>query len=169
MGLSTNFDLCQQWMKECDSHENCSASQDAPQLPTRLIDTGPENSACCPTLINTSDSDDATRKGLRYACLSWCWGKVPPLVITKNQQHMPPFEGLPATFRDTLTVSRELQLRYIWIDALCIIQDDLEDWQKECARMADIYRNGAVTIAARDSADCTAGFLERANPIGLQC
>ena len=65
--------------------------------------------------------------------------------------------------------SRELQVRYIWIDALCIVQDDLEGWQKECARMADIYRNAVVTIAARNSAGCRSSFLGRENPVRLRC
>ena len=55
---------------------------------------------------------------------------------------------LPKTFRDAVTITRNLGIRYLWIDSLCIIQDSEEDWIRESSRMGRIYRDAAVTIFA---------------------
>lgn len=60
-------------------------------------------------------------------------------------------------FRDAITITRNLGLRYIWIDSVCTIQGDAHDWDIESARMADIYRHGYLTIAAASSAVSTGG------------
>ena len=70
---------------------------------------------------------------------------------------------LPATFRDAVTITRNLGLRYIWIDSLCIIQDSKEDWEHEAARMADVYKNSYVTIAAESASNCHEGILKQRN------
>ncbi len=57
-------------------------------------------------------------------------------------------DDLPPTFRDAVTVVRKLGLRYLWIDSLCIIQKDLEDWQIESARMSSIFRNAYLVLGA---------------------
>ncbi|RMJ06945.1 hypothetical protein CDV36_013449 [Fusarium kuroshium] len=59
-------------------------------------------------------------------------------------------KSLPQTFQDAIEIARGLNVRYLWIDALCIIQneDDHEDWKRECGNMASIYRNSHVTVAA---------------------
>ena len=58
------------------------------------------------------------------------------------------FNELPKTFQDAVTINRKLGIRHIWIDSLCIIQDDDEDWRMESSKMASIYQNGFLTIAA---------------------
>jgi hypothetical protein len=68
---------------------------------------------------------------------------------------------LPATFRDAVTITRNLGIRYIWIDSLCIIQNSKEDWEHEAARMADVYKNSYVTIAAESSGNSHEGILKR--------
>jgi hypothetical protein len=73
-----------------------------------------------------------------------------------------PMSTLPKTFRDAITFTRGLGLRYIWIDSLCIIQNSKSDWKEEAARMADIYKNAYMTIAAESSRDSHQGmFSER--------
>lgn len=59
---------------------------------------------------------------------------------------------LPKTFQDALTLIRKLGLKYLWIDSLCILQDDPEDWRIEGSKMATIYANSYITIAATNSA-----------------
>ena len=72
---------------------------------------------------------------------------------------------LPKTFRDAVSVTRALDVRYIWIDSLCIVQDDLEDWEQEAAKMASIYENSFLTIAAVDSPNSNGGlFLDSITP-----
>lgn len=71
---------------------------------------------------------------------------------------------LPQTFRDAVTITRRLGLRYLWIDSLCICQDDIEDWARESGRMADVYSNAYVVIAANRSSDCTGGCFHKRAP-----
>ncbi|KAI1734706.1 heterokaryon incompatibility protein-domain-containing protein [Xylaria scruposa] len=68
-------------------------------------------------------------------------------------------EKCPATFRDAIKITRILGIRYLWIDSLCIIQNDIDDWQRESSRMKDVYQNAYLTIAAVSAADDTEGFL----------
>lgn len=70
-----------------------------------------------------------------------------------------PYTRLPKTFQHAVTAARELGLRYLWIDSLCIIQDSREDWERHCFVMPDIYRNAIVTIAGPAAVDCNSGFL----------
>lgn len=68
-------------------------------------------------------------------------------------------DELPQTFRDAINITRDLGLRYIWIDSLCIIQDSLEDWSLEVSCMVDIYINAYVTLAADLAFNLDAGFF----------
>ncbi|RYP18202.1 hypothetical protein DL765_004059 [Monosporascus sp. GIB2] len=70
-----------------------------------------------------------------------------------------PFETLPKTFQDAVIVTRYLGFRYLWIDAICILQDSAQDWLEEAPTMATVYRNSACTIAAHTSKGETDGFL----------
>lgn len=53
-----------------------------------------------------------------------------------------------------------LGIQYIWVDALCIIQDDGQDWEKESRKMATVYSEARVTIIAASSTSCHSGFLD---------
>lgn len=70
-----------------------------------------------------------------------------------------PVSSLPRTFRDAVTATRALGLRYLWIDSLCIVQDDPEDWAREAGRMAGVYGGAHVVIAANRAGGCEEGFL----------
>ncbi|RSM05408.1 hypothetical protein CDV31_009560 [Fusarium ambrosium] len=69
---------------------------------------------------------------------------------------------LPRTFRDALNITRPLGIRYLWIDSLCIIQDDPEDWQAEAVQN-DTYLGSANNIAASDALDSTQGCFPEEN------
>jgi hypothetical protein len=73
-----------------------------------------------------------------------------------------PVDSLCKTFQDAIIVTQALGLGYLWIDSLCIIQDDEHDWDQESATMADVYGNAVVNIAATNAIDGSAGlFVER--------
>lgn len=59
-----------------------------------------------------------------------------------------PLSELPQTFVDAILLTRNLGFEYLWIDSLCIIQDDNGDWIRESARMAEIYQGAILTISA---------------------
>jgi hypothetical protein len=69
------------------------------------------------------------------------------------------FADLPKTFQDAIMVARYLGVRYLWIDALCIVQDDKIDWHREALSMGNIYQNAICTIAVHDALDDSQGFL----------
>jgi hypothetical protein len=102
-----------------------------------------------------------------YACLSHCWGRKPVLETTPESidefQRSIPWNAIPATFRDAIEFTRALGLQYLWIDSLCIIQHDTSvpsDWQRESSRMASIYENSYITLAAATSQDSTIGCFD---------
>ncbi|RYP70687.1 hypothetical protein DL771_005291 [Monosporascus sp. 5C6A] len=66
---------------------------------------------------------------------------------------------MPRTFQDAIRVTRHLRIPYLWINSLCTVQDDRDDWAREAARMADYYTGAEIVIAASSSAGCTDGFL----------
>ncbi|RYP84184.1 hypothetical protein DL770_005226 [Monosporascus sp. CRB-9-2] len=70
-----------------------------------------------------------------------------------------PMQRLPQTIQDAIQVSHFLGLQFIWVDALCIIQDSPEDWKAEAMRMADVYENSLITIAASGASSCHEGLF----------
>lgn len=74
------------------------------------------------------------------------------------------FASMPRTLQDAVTVTNRLDVEYLWIDSLCIIQDDDRDMARELADMPRIYGNAYVTICAASAKSCHEGFLhDRAN------
>lgn len=67
----------------------------------------------------------------------------------------------PQTLQDAVTITRHLGLRYLWVDALCIIQEDVEDWARESSRMTEIYSNAHVVLAADWGKDSTSGIFHK--------
>ena len=55
-------------------------------------------------------------------------------------------DELPPAIQDAIRLTRLLGLRYIWIDALCIIQDDRDDWTREASKMHKVYTQSTLTI-----------------------
>ena len=104
--------------------------------------------------------------GERYASLSHCWGPNPTFYMLKQGtlaefRSGVPIEKLSATFQDAIGATRQLGLCYLWIDALCIVQDSREDWMTHAPQMASIYSQSYVNFAATDSADSNGGFYRQ--------
>ncbi|KAF5010741.1 hypothetical protein FDECE_3096 [Fusarium decemcellulare] len=73
---------------------------------------------------------------------------------------------LPATVADALSIVRSCGLHYVWVDALCIIQDDDRDYHREIPRLPSYYQNAAFVLAAASSKNDSQGLLrERAPPL----
>lgn len=98
---------------------------------------------------------------IRYATLSHSWGNHVQIQTTTDTK--PEFEAciseelLTRTFRDAVAITRSLGIRYLWIDSLCIVQNDPEDWQTEALEMKDIYAGSAINIAASEATDGRGG------------
>jgi hypothetical protein len=119
----------------------------ADQLPTRLVDVGCAEDQYRVRLIETSTEAPAIRDAnpsrARYVALSHCWGASRPACLTtaatlETNKTQIAWELLSKTFQDAIMLTRELDVRYIWIDSICIIQNDDEDWAKEAGQMQQV-------------------------------
>ncbi|KAI8715249.1 HET domain-containing protein [Fusarium sp. LHS14.1] len=133
-------------------------------MPTRLIDIGEKGQ--CPKLIEVDG------RLMDYLALSHRWGGAKIFRTTqanlKAQKAGIDLEKLCTTFRDALKMTSKLGYQYIWIDSLCIVQDSPEDWAKEAARMAMVYMNAALTLAAACAISGDMGLFQQRNPVRVR-
>jgi hypothetical protein len=155
------FSLVRDWLSSCVKSHNRCRQHSTDQLPTRLIYVGSPDDSRKPHLYTTGPSD----KDLRYVILSHCWGpdsgQISKLRRDNNLQmeHAIDELSLSKNFRDAIAITRGLKMEYVWIDALCIIQDSPDDWARESAKMAQYYKGGEVMISALASAGADDGIL----------
>jgi hypothetical protein len=158
------------WIDRCVSdHADCALGKNHGQplqsfVPTRLIKLG-NNSSSHVQLVSIAHP-------VQYVALSYCWGTTKqPGTNQSNissRQHRINVSELPKTLQDAILVTHVLGFQYIWIDSLCIVQDDVNDWATESSKMADIYSAACLVVAATRSDDCAAGFLQdRSEPLVL--
>jgi hypothetical protein len=101
----------------------------------------------------------------QYACLTHCWGGseiIPKTTVANKAIHIErglSVGSLPETFRETVHVCHRIGIDFVWIDSLCIVQDGDWDWRSQAARMADIYAESTLTIAAAKASDPTGGLF----------
>ncbi|KAK3381804.1 heterokaryon incompatibility protein-domain-containing protein [Podospora didyma] len=84
--------------------------------------------------------------------LSYCWvgeqlAKITLELLPQYKKQIP-LNSLPLTIRDAVAVVEGIGKRYLWVDALCIVQDDEEDVNEQVSQMQYIYRKSWVTISA---------------------
>jgi len=143
------IEMIKGWIKDCDSHPCLKQKILKFHLPTRVIDITDFDKKGARRIFLKSSHGLVTEK---YICLSYCWGgQVPLQLLKENKLEMEDriaLESLPKLFHDFISVAASLGARYVWIDALCIIQDDAQDWEKEAASMNLVYGNSYLTIAA---------------------
>ncbi|KAF2787240.1 HET-domain-containing protein [Melanomma pulvis-pyrius CBS 109.77] len=145
------FEQVATWFLSClNTHRGfCSTMYTNRLLPYRILDLG-SGGLTGKIMLRETQSQIG-----KYACLSHCWGGHQPLQTTIEtlEQHKEEigWDALPKTFQDAVTYTRRLTLQYLWIDSLCIIQDDIDDWNTQAAQMAEIYRNGIITLSAAAS------------------
>ncbi|KAK0672602.1 heterokaryon incompatibility protein-domain-containing protein [Cercophora samala] len=158
------FGLAKDWLSECvTSHETCNQDDAQYVLPRRLLDISDSDHV---RLINTLHQELHPRTA--YVALSYCWGKQGNLctITTNLKQHTAgiPMLSLPSTIRDAVIACKHLGQRYLWVDALCIIQDNLHDKMAQIPQMADIYSGALLVLSAAGSSGslegCPLGPLE---------
>ncbi|KAH6677592.1 heterokaryon incompatibility protein-domain-containing protein [Halenospora varia] len=112
-----------------------------------------------------------TTTEVTYATLSYMWGNSPIFkLICENFAMLSSeggleavFDNLARTIQDAIRLVRDMGMRYIWVDSLCIIQDDKMDWEKSAPTMDKIYGNSLFTLCGATGRDAAAG-LPRAVP-----
>lgn len=145
--------MAQRWLEECQTSHNTCQRQVPDFTPTRLL------------RVDEHEMAVVEMKGqIRpYLAPSYCWGKWPFSTLTKanysNMLTSVSFDQIPRTFQDAVQVVRAFGKGFLWIDALCIIQDDRDDWARECVTMDSIYQNAVLTIAAQSTLRADQGFL----------
>lgn len=160
--------LINRWRDTCKTeHKSCHTDAHNQSFPSRvleLLDSGPTGNGCGVRLIETHDT---MRE--EYACLSYCWGNSKTQTQTgettranlSKQLQAISFDSLPKTIIDAIYLCYKLGFRFLWVDRLCIIQDDVRDWQKEASIMCDIYSRSALTITVPSCIRSSQSFLKK--------
>ena len=140
------FGLCRWWLVNCRKYHGKTCRREVANLSEiglRLID------------INTHRIVDAPADA-KYAALSYVWGDAKQLKLNHvNFERLTRVGGLsddhsdiPKTIRDAITVASKLKFNYLWVDALCIKQDDDADKLRQIAQMDKVYNCAALTIVS---------------------
>lgn len=150
--MQAQLDTCSQEHEECNQY--------SPFLPTRVLDL--VSSATAPHVKIFEPPPGTTGK---YIALSYCWGDGGGLKAIKTNlsrlRRAVDEDELPATIQDAIELARFLGVQYLWVDALCIIQDDTQDWVHESAQMSNVYAQAFLTISASSVASSRFSFLHQ--------
>jgi hypothetical protein len=161
-GSATHLKVMREWIHCCDDTHDCYP-KDLDSLPTRYLDISGSDSGTV-RLVNLGRG--YTGSG-RYAALSHRWGS--PQLHAKFCTYKSNIEDLqrgfeitrlPKTFQDAVHVTRGLGLKRLWIDSLCIVQDDQDDWEAESKLMGRVFSSAYCTIAASCASGSSDGFLK---------
>lgn len=149
------------------NHKSCNHPRTRQNwMPTRLLDVSPAKTKAGTIFLverTTIPSD------LEYMSLSHCWGSKP--IMSLSQTNIDSLKkgisvsDLPKTFQDAVIVASWFQCRYLWIDSLCIVQDSVEDWRRESAKMRHVYQNAQLNIAATGAVDSSVGLFFERDPL----
>lgn len=160
-GSDACLSLMREWIHTCQmTHVECKWENKRP-LPSRVVDVGSENPPVDPFVFVT---DGAIGE---WITLSHCWGGQMPITTTTvnldERRKGIGLDELPPNFRDAIFLTRKLGFRYIWIDALCIVQDSHEDWTAESTQMFDIYAQASLNIALSAARNPQEGIFATSN------
>ncbi|KAJ0119207.1 HET-domain-containing protein [Diaporthe amygdali] len=168
--LTVNCDWLRTWMRICaEQHgDTCSYSLRSGQEDTSQGDLLDSRT----TLIRFIDTQKGTIitlkniviESLEYAALSYVWGKTKTYILTaETATELEESEGIvedkaSKTIVDAIELCRTLGVRYLWVDALCILQDDPVDKAIQLQAMSHIYRCASFTIVAASGDNADAGL-----------
>ncbi|KAF5592195.1 uncharacterized protein FSUBG_10236 [Fusarium subglutinans] len=155
--VSSKSDECFMWiterLHECENAHDCWNSTDL-KAPKRLLEISNDR-----LILRTNILKE------KYATLSHCWGTLSSasIKLLKNTYSNFTHDGIALgdialTFQDAADVCKRLGIQYIWIDSLCITQDDPQDWLEESTHMADIYANTFIGLFAGHAKDGNGGL-----------
>ncbi|KAK0711772.1 heterokaryon incompatibility protein-domain-containing protein [Lasiosphaeris hirsuta] len=148
------FELSRSWVSTCASSHPLCRPPPSPFMPTRVLQVNEQ-------VVRLRESFDLGKN--QWCALSYVWGGDQPVKTTKASLHKHyngiAFDRLPQALGDAVRVCRALGVPYLWIDALCIVQDDPADLRSELSRMPEIYQYATATISAASSTKADDGFL----------
>ncbi|CAH0053626.1 unnamed protein product [Clonostachys solani] len=170
MGSPQQNKLLNAWINVCNKTHKCSLdtanmSTLGRYMPTRLISVGHDHTFTIRLVDSIKLSQD------KYVALSHRWGDVSNQEMVRTTviniddfKKEIRFESLPQTFQDAVKLARVIGVPFLWIDSLCIIQGDEEDWTREAARMEDVFSSAYCVIAATSAKSSLEGFLGDREP-----
>ncbi|KAK7509557.1 heterokaryon incompatibility protein-domain-containing protein [Phyllosticta citriasiana] len=161
-----SFEQLRAWVERCSlTHSRCNLAHYSGLIPSRLLEIKDKHPGKTVSLVLSHECHSK----IRYMTLSHCWGTKP--ADTKLKLSADTFQALrqgillgslTKTFRDAFETVALLDLRFLWIDSLCIFQDSKEDWTRESALMHEVYRHSFLDISAHASSDDEEGcFFNR--------
>ncbi|KAF2468783.1 HET-domain-containing protein [Lindgomyces ingoldianus] len=160
-GSKEAFAIASSWLRSClESHADCKLTAQIQNTPKRLINVGSETRH--PFLVEFP----LASQQVEWLSLSYCWGQEDPLMkltadTRERLENGIPLDSLDPTIRDAILVTRGLGLDFIWIDALCIIQEDNnKDWDDQAPKMNEIYGGSLLTLVVASSNSVKSGFLK---------
>ncbi len=151
-----------EWLRVCDDSKahDCHPTLEGP-LPSRVLDVGTADEVG-PLRLHCRRPGETGR----YLALSHRWGdpRVHRPFFTQRSnfeqfQDSINFDELPKMFQDAVEVTRRLAVRFLWIDTLCIIQDDAEDWETQSKMMEEIFNSAYCSIAASCARGSSDAFI----------
>ncbi|KAL0941935.1 het domain containing protein [Colletotrichum truncatum] len=157
-GSTATVSLIKLWLKKCEIEHQCGISNCPLSMPSMVLQVSDQD------VVRLIKVPPTTKE--RYIALSYCWGKKAQKVLLTKETMSRLTSGispqeLDSTIRDSIIVARELGFEFLWVDALCILQDDEHFKTKELRRMDDIYRHASFTIVASAAAGVGEGFLKK--------
>ncbi|OQO02583.1 hypothetical protein B0A48_12111 [Cryoendolithus antarcticus] len=185
-----SIETARAWIRSCveghpgqhRTYSDAGLYRNSPGMEEQARDDGPTHLIDCSSdcLLN----NEAFGKGSRlvdgsvrpgpYAALSYRWGTADSAswVTTEDniaaRQIQLPETSLPKTIRDAIQITRALDIRYLWIDAICINQSSKDAWLTESSKMAAVFENALVTICASTSTGSTEGMLNARSVDGIE-
>uniref|UniRef100_A0A8H7KEW6 Heterokaryon incompatibility domain-containing protein n=1 Tax=Bionectria ochroleuca TaxID=29856 RepID=A0A8H7KEW6_BIOOC len=156
------FSMAKACIDNCvrEHRANCPPLQTMSLLPDRVIDCANTSN---PKIVLTSGQTYAP-----YVTLSYVWGGPQPMLTTKNVGKYTTdgfiMTDFPQSIQDAITATNKIGQRYLWIDALCILQDSPEDKTVQLGKMHAIYKNSYITINAASASSTHEGFLHQPRP-----
>ena len=143
--------LTQQFLTECStSHSLCNVIHKR-MTPSQLLSLSDDTIRLC--------LSEELPQCPKYATLSHCWGSLVLLNLKKSTLQLfresVPFQAICKTFEHAIHIMRYMGISYLWIDSLCIIQDDTDDLIRESANMSSVYGGSSLNIAASFAPDGT--------------
>ncbi|KAH7080016.1 hypothetical protein BKA63DRAFT_233164 [Paraphoma chrysanthemicola] len=149
---NTDLSGAKLWLDQCSqSHSACGHTvlSHASRLPTRLLDLQPNGDQGSSVRVVESASIEPGTKPVDYIALSHAWSSSDAKLTTDTLHDRSadlPLAQISRTLAAAITAAQDLGYRYIWTDSLCVVQDDQNEKRAECANMASVFRNAALTL-----------------------
>jgi len=158
VGVHLDMELVSRWINMCvEGHGVICTHSGANNIPSRLRLRAIDVDQMCIVEL----PEDAS-----FTALSYVWGGVSQLrLLEENLKELTQPMGLrdyiiniPKTILDTIQFVRQLGEKYLWVDALCIIQDNPTDLHDQIQNMNTVYGSAKLTIVAAAGSDSNAGL-----------